>query len=195
MKSYRVVPIALFFFSIFLFRGCTSSKLMINAEGEMVEVDKDDIDDAIEDGYVPVDEAGSVGIEIQESAPPFVIYKVVQGSPASALGIKEGDLLMKISDTEPPTYQAASALLFGRTGTNVDIVVKSSGAERRHTLRRTSYSSLSPSSTPTYGSSRTTYTGERGGVYHYSKSGKKVYESSKKKSSSGRKSKGGGRRR
>jgi len=195
MNSKVILPICLLFLSFLLFHGCTgSSMLMVNQEGEMVEVDEDDIDDAIEDGYVPVDEAGSVGIEIEESEPPFVVQRVVQGSSASLVGIKEGDILLRISDTEPQTYQIASALLAGRKGTNVDVVVKSNGTARQQTLRRIAYSALYPKTSSTYGISQASYTGKRGGVYHYSKSGKKVYEGSKRKSSSGRKSSGGRRR-
>ncbi len=171
--------------------GCAQSAniLMVNPAGEAVYCSDANLTACADDGYHSVVEAGFVGIEI-DTVPPFRILKVTDPAILQQDAMIEGGDLLAVGNTEVTDYGQALNLLFGSPGSRVDFTVSHRGSRSKIHATRSKYvhpenvaiRSYQGSSSYSGSAGAQQHVGPRGGVYHYSKSGKKVYDSSSGKS-------------
>lgn len=94
-------------------------------------------------GYLPIEEAGGIGVVFNDEDKVVSRLSVVmRGSPAAAAGLMVGDVVISVDGQLVPTRQATLIKLFGRAGESVAILVKRGDKEIKFTLVRASRSSL-----------------------------------------------------
>ena len=89
-------------------------------------------------GYLPIEEAGVIGIMLSSDDSLYVI-KVHENSPASKAGMKVGNKLIKIDSQPVHNTKDAKLLLMGKKDTPVNIAVLADGAKVEYNLIRASY--------------------------------------------------------
>lgn len=95
-------------------------------------------------------------------------------------GLINGDYL-DFKGTPVEYYASSLVLLYNESGERVGVVYPGSTPSSSNYVPSTQSSSYQPSSGGSSGTTgKTIYTGPRGGKYHYSASGKKVYEKKKR---------------
>ena len=82
----------------------------------------------IKQGYLPLDEAGVIGVLIQgtKEQTAYISY-VYPESPAEKAGIKVHDVIVAVDGREVTSNITAKVALFGRAGKPVEIQVKREG--------------------------------------------------------------------
>ncbi len=95
------------------------------------------VDDIQSLGYVPVERAGSVGIQLSAADSKSTIVSVVMpNSPASAAGILVGDRLVKINGQPVLDRAAAKTLMFGKLGESVTITMERNNTDIEFNVKR-----------------------------------------------------------
>jgi protocatechuate 3,4-dioxygenase beta subunit len=80
--------------------------------------------------------SGGVAITLGERADGVVVVQVVAGSEAERGGLAPGDAITRIDDERPANMSEARARLAGPAGSDVIVIVKRDGAERRLRVTR-----------------------------------------------------------
>jgi S1-C subfamily serine protease len=124
-------------FAVVLITGCVSpSQMLVGPQNTMVHCSavgfgiigapvahhsfSNCVDDFKSAGYLPIEEAGVVGVHVD---PALVIVTVVASTPASTAGILTGDKLIQVNG-QPVTDQiTALKLMFGKVGETVTLTV------------------------------------------------------------------------
>jgi S1-C subfamily serine protease len=88
-------------------------------------------------GYVPIEEAGFIGVQLSEAGGQLVMVSVVTpDSPASRAGLLVGDQLLKVDGQKVLDRAAARTMMFGKSGTVLNLTVKRDDAEIGIQLQR-----------------------------------------------------------
>lgn len=90
-------------------------------------------------GYLPMEEAGYVGVVFPLEAKPgeeIVVGRVLADSPAEKAGIKGGDVIAKIDGQAPSGGKDCANLMFGRKDTTVRLDVKRGGETSSYAILR-----------------------------------------------------------
>lgn len=81
-------------------------------------------------GYLPVEEVGTLGIQLSEADPRAAIVTVVgPNSPAAHAGIQPGDQIVKVNGLPVLDRAAARTMMFGKAGATVNLAIKRGGSE------------------------------------------------------------------
>jgi serine protease Do len=142
--------------------GCASySQIMINAQGQMYrcgsygsgligiahanQINEDCIQSMRSAGYIELEKAGVIGATFAnqtEADTILTIIKVADNSPASASGIRQGDVLASINGQRVRKIADAKVLLFGFAGTKLSIVVRRNTQDINLNLTRAPYTEV-----------------------------------------------------
>ena len=141
--------------------GCaTYSQVFINSDGQMMQCSSTGqgiIGMAVAEnaekscemnlrsaGYLPLKEAGVIGIRFSQTKndTAAMILQVFDNSPAKATGIKPGDRVIMVSNQTINSAIDASHLLFGKAGTNVEVVILRGTERISLTITRASYTQV-----------------------------------------------------
>lgn len=85
-------------------------------------------------GYLPIEDAGVVGINI--STATLQVVSVAPNSPAAAAGIAIGDKVIQVNAVPITDAQSAIKLLFGKAGEPVTITLQRNGQTIPYTIIR-----------------------------------------------------------
>lgn len=141
--------------------GCaTYSQFFINSNGDIVPCSATGMgligmataSNAVNDcstnmrlaGYVELERAGVVGIQLSETAPGEAvrILKVAENSPAAAAGIVPGDTIDAIGGQPVASKSDANQLLFGLAESDVEITILRAGEKLDIQLTRAPYTEV-----------------------------------------------------
>lgn len=90
-------------------------------------------------GYVPIEEVGTLGIQLSQADPQMVTVSVVAAnSPAGRAGISVGDQIVKINGQQVLDRAAANTMMFGKAGDSVTLTIRRGGSENVYQLLRAS---------------------------------------------------------
>jgi len=81
-------------------------------------------------GYIPVEEAGSIGLVSSADPTSLRVASVLPNSPADFAGIKAGDKIVAVNNQPVNTWLEARRLLFGRASTVVKVTYRSGELDR-----------------------------------------------------------------
>jgi C-terminal processing protease CtpA/Prc len=88
------------------------------------------VEDFRNEGYLPVEEAGTIGIQLSAADAKTATVTVVKpNSPAAQAGILVGDQIVKVNGLVALDREAAKTMMFGKAGDNVNITVSRNGTE------------------------------------------------------------------
>jgi C-terminal processing protease CtpA/Prc len=95
-------------------------------------------EDAAQMGYLPIEEAGFLGIVLNEQQinGENVVARVKDGSPADKANIKPGDVIVAVKGQKPAGIDDLYNLVFGKKNDPIEISVKHEGQIRTLTLIR-----------------------------------------------------------
>jgi len=81
-------------------------------------------------GYMPVEVAGTLGLELSAADAKMAIVTVVApNSPGSRGGIQPGDQITKVNGLPVLDRAAALTMMFGKAGDTVNLTIKRGDAE------------------------------------------------------------------
>ena len=100
------------------------------------------VDSLKEAGFIPVEEAGSIGLVASVDQSSLRIEKVLAGSPAEIAGIKAGDFIVAVNDQPVKNWQEARRLIFGRVNTPVTLTCRSGDSEKTANVTRYPFVSM-----------------------------------------------------
>jgi carboxyl-terminal processing protease len=88
------------------------------------------VDDLEHLGYLPVENAGTLGLELSAADAKLAIVSLVApNSPASHAGIQPGDQITKVNGLPVLDRAAATQMMFGKAGDTVNLTIKRGDAE------------------------------------------------------------------
>ena len=95
-------------------------------------------EDAATMGYLPLEDAGFVGIILKEQQVngENIIARVIDGSPSYKSDIMPGDAILTVKGQKPAGIDDLYNLMFGKKNEPVDISIMHEGQERNITLVR-----------------------------------------------------------
>lgn len=97
----------------------------------------------IRQGYLPLDEAGAIGIMIDSKSGDITYVSYVRpNSPAEKAGIKVHDVIVAVDGREVTSSRTTQAALFGRAGKSVEIQVKRGASILSFSVVRAPFSSV-----------------------------------------------------
>ena len=99
-------------------------------------------DDLRRAGYLELDSAGVIGIQLSPSPAGARVLQVAPNGPAKAAGVEVDDILVSVDGTKVGSLQDAQLLLFGRTGTSVVLKLRRGDVEVDRTVERVPYPSI-----------------------------------------------------
>lgn len=91
------------------------------------------VDDYKTAGFLPIEEAGVVGVHID---PTLIIVMVLPSSPAAAAGVQTGDKLIQVNGQPVGDQINALKLIFGKAGEIVTLTVRRNDKEIPYTITR-----------------------------------------------------------
>lgn len=109
------------------------------------KIQSDCLDSFKSAGYIELENAGVVGIMVVEDKSTngsIKIVKVQDKSPASIAGVVSGDILLSVGSQQVTSITEAKLLLFGNSGTSVDITISHAGEKKTVKLIRDSYTKV-----------------------------------------------------
>ena len=83
------------------------------------------VDSAKAAGYIPIEEAGSIGLVSSTEPSSLRVVRVLASSPADLAGIKPGDSIVAVDDQPVANWLEARRLIFGRVNTAVKLTYRS----------------------------------------------------------------------
>lgn len=81
-------------------------------------------------GFIPIEEAGSIGLVASANPSSLRVANVLPSSPADVAGIKPGDVLVAVNDQPVHNWLEARRLMFGRVDTAVKLTYRSGDVDR-----------------------------------------------------------------
>jgi len=91
------------------------------------------VEDYTAAGFVPLEDAGVVGIQLSQN---LLVSVVTPNSPAAIAGVMVGDKMETINGNQVIDLAAAKTMLFGKAGTSVKFTVNRNGTEIPITVNR-----------------------------------------------------------
>lgn len=88
------------------------------------------VDSAKAAGYIPVEEAGSIGLVSSTEPSSLRVASVLPSSPADLAGIRSGDSIVAVDDQAVKDWIEARRLIFGRVNTAVKLTYTSGGTTK-----------------------------------------------------------------
>lgn len=88
------------------------------------------VDSARATGFIPIEEAGSIGLVASVDPSSLSIGNMLPSSPADVAGIKSGDVVVAVNDQPVHNWLEARRLIFGRVDTAVKITYRSGDVDR-----------------------------------------------------------------
>ena len=91
-------------------------------------------------GYLPLDQAGAIGIVLNEQATDgtYTVARLLEGFPADKSGIKPGDAIVAVRGKKPVSVDDAYALFFGKKDEPIEFSYKRDSVTQTVTLVRAS---------------------------------------------------------
>jgi S1-C subfamily serine protease len=77
-------------------------------------------------GFLPIEEAGTVGIQLSQS---LLVSVVTLNSPAANAGVMVGDKLVRVNGQPVIDNAAAHTMLFGKVGTPISFTINRDGTD------------------------------------------------------------------
>lgn len=116
-----------------------AAKGMVEAIGDdyseyYTKQEYNDLVDSVSGEYYGI----GVLIGVEKKSGNVVIVNVFDGTPAKEAGLQQGDVFLKVNDTDVTGYELEdlTALVKGEKGTTVDVVVDRNGEEKKFTVSR-----------------------------------------------------------
>lgn len=94
------------------------------------------VDAAKAGGYIPIEEAGSIGLVSSPQPFSLRVASVLPGSPADLAGIRADDSIVAVDDQPVKNWIEARRLIFGRVNTAVTLTYASGDAIKRASVVR-----------------------------------------------------------
>ena len=140
---------------LLIMTGCVSnSALMVGPRGKVVRCSSSgwgyigipmatmNFNDCKKDysrmGYLPMEDAGFIGIILneQQTSGQNVVARVIDGSPAAKADIRSNDIILEVNGHKPAGLDDLHNLMFGKKDTPVELSVMHEGETKNLALVR-----------------------------------------------------------